>query len=478
MKSILLVSVSCLLFGCSYEKLELDTDATNYPKEIANILVKKCATAGCHDNISRDAASGLSLETWDELFKGTRGGAAVIPFRPDHSTLLFFTNTDSTKGVKLTPTMPYNLPPLSNEEYEILKSWIEKGAPDKNGFVKFSDYQSKQKLYLSNQDIDGVTVFDPESFLTMRFIDVGVRDTIELPRSITISPDNQFWYVVMYNGSMLQKYRTSDNSLVANLDLGAGYWMAISITADSKKAFVASKEINGKVAYVDLESMTLIQQITGFSEPNCLVVNQTGTVLYATSQSGNFIYKINLNPVSSPQQIVLSTNDTPSTTNSLDPHAIIFNSDYSKYYVSCQRSNEVRVMQTSNDSLLAIISTVRFPTEMALAKNHPYLFVTCMDADNPGISILGRLEIIDINNNTIIKSIIPGHQPHGIAISNELNRVYVSNRNKSHGGPVPHHSTSFGRNGYMTVIDMNTLDLIPGMKAEVSVDPYSITITK
>jgi hypothetical protein len=58
------------------------------------------------------------------------------------------------------------------------------------------------------------------------------------------------------------------------------------------------------------------------------------------------------------------------------------------------------------------------------------------------------------------------------------NRVYISNRNVSNDGPSPHHSSLCGgRNGYITAIDMNTLQLITGFKAEVSVDPYGVGIT-
>lgn len=43
---------------------------------------------------------------------------------------------------------------------------------------------------------------------------------------------------------------------------------------------------------------------------------------------------------------------------------------------------------------------------------------------------------------------------------------------------VVHHASSCnGRNGYVTAIDLNTLQLVPEFKAEVSVDPYGYSIT-
>jgi DNA-binding beta-propeller fold protein YncE len=78
----------------------------------------------------------------------------------------------------------------------------------------------------------------------------------------------------------------------------------------------------------------------------------------------------------------------------------------------------------------------------------------------------------------IVAKVYTGHQPHGIMVDEQNSRVYVTNRNVTTGGPAPHHaSLCGGRNGYVTAIDLNTLQLIPGFKAEVSVDPYGYGIT-
>jgi DNA-binding beta-propeller fold protein YncE len=69
-----------------------------------------------------------------------------------------------------------------------------------------------------------------------------------------------------------------------------------------------------------------------------------------------------------------------------------------------------------------------------------------------------------------------GWQPHGIAIDPVKQVVYISNRNYS-GGPAPHHAASCaGKNGYLSIIDLNTLERVPDFKPEVSVDPYSVGV--
>jgi DNA-binding beta-propeller fold protein YncE len=92
---------------------------------------------------------------------------------------------------------------------------------------------------------------------------------------------------------------------------------------------------------------------------------------------------------------------------------------------------------------------------------------------------VGSVSVIDYNNFISLKQINTGYQPHGIAVDDYKQQVYVINRNASQNGPAPHHTTDCGgRNGYLTIIDMNTLELVPDYKAELSVDPYYVTIRK
>lgn len=53
------------LFSRLWEKGEVGVPVpeTNYPPEIASLITTKCAVAGCHNDISKAGAAGLSLET-------------------------------------------------------------------------------------------------------------------------------------------------------------------------------------------------------------------------------------------------------------------------------------------------------------------------------------------------------------------------------------------------------------------------------
>ena len=89
---------------------------------------------------------------------------------------------------------------------------------------------------------------------------------------------------------------------------------------------------------------------------------------------------------------------------------------------------------------------------------------------------VGSVSVINYKTNTLVKSIYTGTQPHGIAVDDAKKLVYVANRNATTKGPAPHHtSLCGGRNGSVSVIDLNTLTLT-NKKIEVSVDPYFVDI--
>ncbi len=461
-KSILILflwSISLGMLSCTYEKGEDPLPESNYPPQVAEILVRKCATSGCHNNLSRANAGGLDFTTWDLMFEGGRNGSSVVPFRPSLSYLLYSVNTDTSRGPILIPTMPYLAPPLSEQEYNILYDWILNGAPDKNGNIKFSDDPNRKKAYICMQGCDEVAVLDAETKIIMRYIPVGADMlTIEAPHMVRVSPDGLHWYAVFYSGQVLQKFRTSDDSLVSTLNIGSGDWNSIIITPDSRKGFVNATNTQ-RTAVIDLENMNILTNLSP-EYPHGGFVTHDGRWLYLSSQSGNFINKIDLtDPFYNYDPVLLQPGEIKSTSPRYDPHEMMLSPDGSRYFVSCQKSNEVRVFRTSDDSLIAVIPTGEKPQEFSISNSKPYLFVTCTE-DLLSAGRKGSVYIIDYNTISLVDVLYTGFQPHGISVDDDHQCVYVTHLNADSDGPAPHHSSGCGgRNGYLTVIDMNTLQL-------------------
>jgi YVTN family beta-propeller protein len=422
------------------------------------------------------------METWNNLFEGGSGGASVIPYRPDQSWVTYFTNTDSTKGVILTPTMPYLRPPLSFTEWQTLYDWIAAGAPDKNGNIAFSGNPNRKKFYVSNQGCDLVSVFDADSKICMRCIDPGkdLGPGIALCQ-IKVSPDKQFWYAVLANATVIQKFNATDDSYVGSVKIGIGNWNTMAITGDGKYAFVVDWNDLGKVAYVDLENLQLIRSYYGFTSPHGSWVNKAGTTVYVTSQSGNYIYEIDVTDPDFPtiEEIVMNAPQSPNNIeNTFDPHEVILSPDESKYFVTCQANNSVRVFDASTDTLIKVIPVSESPVDFAISLQRNLLFVTCEQEPCNQSHCKGAVDIIDLNTLEVVKVLQDNmYVPHAIDVMDDEGYAIVASRNTDASGPSPHHvSECSGRNGYIQLIDLNTLEVIPNYRIEVSVDPYSLSV--
>lgn len=451
----------------------------NYPNEVGKIMVLKCATAGCHNNASYLATAGLDLSSWEAMFRGSNSGSPVIPFRSDFSSLCYFINTYPELGNINTPTMPYNAEKLSKDEVRTIKDWIDAGAPDLQGNVKWSDNPQRRKIYITNQGCDVVTVFDAETQLPIRYITVGRNaGGIEVPHMVKVSPDGQFWYVIFTNSSYMQKYRCSDDVLVGEVNLNNFLdWNTFIITDDGKKAFCVAWTSNGRIASVDLEQMKYITALFPISFPHGIALNAANDTLYVTGQQSNYVFKLDTSLQSYPTQTITLDGLPVNNSNSLNPHEIMLSPDKQDFYITCQNSNDVRVLNIASQTVSDVIPVGTYPVEMTFSPAKNKVFVTCMEDVTSFPGFRGSVSRIDLTTRTENR-IQVGFMPHGLAVDESKGLVYVASRNVLSSGPPPHHtSVCAGRNGFVSYIDLNTFTL-KSRRTEVSSDPYSVAIRK
>lgn len=464
-----------LLSSCKKDD-EIDISAQKgYPKEIADIILTKCAISGCHNDASRDAAAGLSLSTWSKMFEGSSQNAAVVPYRADQSILQFFINTYTDLGPAIEPTMPYNASPLLREEVIRIRDWINTGAPDINGFVKFSDIPNRQKYYVLNGKCKMVAVFDAETNRIMRYINIPHNST-DFAESVKVSPTGKYWYVLLTSGKIL-RYSAAKDAYLDEIILGSGLWRGLTFSND-KNAMVCNYKGNssysgGEVLVLDLEAMQVVTRYKDVKDSLYFpqTTYQVGNSIYVASNLCNFIYKITGSTVT---RVKLNPSEPfKFNDNSYRPGAIIYSKSHNEYYIACQASNEVRIFNAETDELEDVVQTGAYPNEMLIANN--YLWVSCTEDLNSFVGNKGSIQVINLDTRNIVK-IDVGYQPKGMCYSVLHNMVLVANRNADPvGADKPHHySGCDGNNGYITAINIKTLELVKGFKAEVSVDPYSI----
>ena len=94
-----------------------------YADDVNLIMQKHCAE--CHVPGRQGAeASGFLMDSYESVMKGTRFGPVIDPGSAISSSLYILV---SGKG-NLTIDMPHGKDPLSAEEIETIRVWIENGA--------------------------------------------------------------------------------------------------------------------------------------------------------------------------------------------------------------------------------------------------------------------------------------------------------------------------------------------------------------
>ena len=474
-----------LLFSFFFSSCKKDVGAVNhgnYPEDIGRIINTSCSVSGCHDSKSFQAASDYDLSTWETMFKGSKSGSPVIPFNSKFSAFCYYINTYPELGLQNTPVMPLNKKALSFDEVKAVKEWIDKGAPDVDGKIKWADNPNRKKLYAVNQGCDVVTVFDSETQLPIRYIEVGTKaGVIEAPHQLRVSPDGNYWYVIFINNNVMQKYRCSDDAFVANIPLtpmaagsgtvDAGDWNTFLITTDSKKAYCVSWTPLGKVCCVDLENHTLLNFITLPDNPHAIAISSDESKIYVGAQTGNFINEIDAG-LSNINQLSLN-GSPPNGASSLDPHDMILSPNGIELVITCQKTNEVRIFNTQTSSVTAVINVGKWPQEIVYSSSTDQYFVTCMyDDSTPGsMGVISRINRV----GNAVTNLTCGFLPHGLAVDEKKKLLYVLSRNVQTNGPAPHHSSlCAGRNGFVNFINLNTFTVL-SKKYEMSVDPYFIS---
>jgi YVTN family beta-propeller protein len=474
------------LAGCKHEPFTPQTSDPikgGYPAAIGKIVNDRCVN--CHNAASASLSGGLNMESWDLLFNGAASGAAVIPYHIDNSVLLHYINTYSDLGPTAQPIMPVAGTVLSREEVLQFKDWILRGAPDANGKIAFaSNADTRQKIYITMQGCDLLGVIDAERKVLMRYIKVGKSDAIEIPHAVRVSPDGRYAYVSFTSGDYVQKIDTRTNEIVGEINLAQyiqqGSWNVLHISPDGNYFIISDFKGEGSLLLVQTSDMTLKRVLgyKGMISPHAEAATPSFDTFYVTAQNGNVVYKI----AASGQQLqpikVSLDGNTPVEQHSLtspDPHEILMAPDHSKYFVACQNTNDVRVVDAHTNAILATVPVGGYPQEIAVSSTKPWIFVTCMNDSSRLPGYKGSVYVIDYNTHQIVRRIDgPFWQPHGITVDDRAGIVYVISANQSENGIPPHHvSACAGRNGWYTLVDLNTLQPLRNTRYELSVYPYS-----
>lgn len=119
--AVLLVIAAGLAACDKVEQLQLQK--VTYADDVGPILQKHCAE--CHVAGQQGAVtSGFLMDSYESVMKGSRFGSVIDPGSAISSSLYILVSGKAD----LTISMPHGKDPLSAEEIETIRVWIENGA--------------------------------------------------------------------------------------------------------------------------------------------------------------------------------------------------------------------------------------------------------------------------------------------------------------------------------------------------------------
>ena len=119
-RTLLCANVVLTLAACHQSPVD-EADRVVFNRDIRPILNEHCI--GCHGGVAKQA--GISFITRDEaLARGSSGRRNIVPGNPDASEFIARIETHDTNL-----RMPYKAAALAPEKIQVLRRWIEQGAP-------------------------------------------------------------------------------------------------------------------------------------------------------------------------------------------------------------------------------------------------------------------------------------------------------------------------------------------------------------
>ncbi|MEO8514790.1 MAG: beta-propeller fold lactonase family protein [Ignavibacteria bacterium] len=454
-------------------------ESVSFSGDILPVFEANCNFPGCHNSV--DKQSGIDLTSWSSLMlHGSRFGAEIIPYSSRWSHLVQHINIDSNIAPVSQPLMPQAKPPYTNgmplgsNIVRLITKWIDEGAKNDNNEIAFGNIT--RKAFITNQASDFIAVVNLDNMFVTRYVKVGESvNTIAAPHNVAVDSQGYYFYVTLISEGFIEKYDAMTYSKLGRLYAVSSPGHVI-ISPDGGKGYVTNYNVNGSERFIksfrtsDMTVLNTISDIT-MNATHGGRITKDGNRLITVSELGEYIQVINTINDEIIQTIPVAPIVPPSGngTGFFRPIAVSISPDDRYAFVTCDRSNDVRVLDLKTYTIINIIPTGIFPIQSECSPDNKWLYVANRNSNS--------VTVIDINTFTVVKTISNvGAQPHGVAFTADGRFAYITCESVS-GSYVHHPATGSSIPGTTAVIDvMNNHTKIKDI--EMASFPAGISITK
>ena len=446
--------------ACTEKPTAIDdyTPSGHYTATVQPIFDRSCTNrTGCHGRV--ETAGELDLTAWDRLIRGSRYGEVIIAFHPEGSHLI-----DHLTGVA-TPRMPLSRDPLPPGDIALIRDWIASGAQGDGGEVPFAD--SHSKIYVVNQGSDIVSVIDGDAMVVSRLIDVDMTTGIDAPHNIHVDRQGRYGYVTLINSGLLVQFDTAADSVVATA--AAGRSPAHPITSpDGRIVYVTNWDpIQPCLRVLDTTAMAERGAIyfppTLGGQPHGIAITESGNVLYTANTGGQSIFKVVIG--ATPEEMNLTYIPLGNPGERIDPLQVMLDSDESHVFVTCNASNDVRVVDTTSDEMVQVIPIGGRVASMGRSPDGSLIYVACWEQNAVAVIDTRAMRVVQTITNQGLEAPVFAH-PHAAVFTPDGRHILVTNENTDGTYPQHHPSVGGGRNGNVAIIDAGTREIVKVLEVE------------
>ena len=334
------------------------------------------------------------------------------------------------------------------------------------------------KIYIAYQGTEKVGVLNGETGEIIREVDVNISGMGDNPHYIVIDEVNNFWYVTLLESGYVLKYDLITDELISSIKIGnmpalmeidpVNHYLYVSRFMPMGGMGTSSKFVHR----IHTETLVKDSVNVGASSPHGIALSSDGSTLWVASNQSSHFFKIETSrsgeegyqpenfKIDPSVQVSYNFND-----GIYNPLELVLSPDGEKLYISCSAMNEIRSFSTETGELLNIFN-------LGMMGMQPWHIVI-----NPGQNVLysasrmgNSVSIVNLNSDTGEITYVQDdamNMPHGIGISPDGSKVFVTSSAMMSGGI-----------NYLHIIDTSTNTVINNVNLGTDIMATGLAVMK
>lgn len=323
---------------------------------------------------------------------------------------------------------------------------VSNATPDPVGRRAPETVEVGPLLYVANQGAATITVIDAGNASVVAIVrlgDLGFGPNAR-PHHVAVEPDGTFWYVSLIGENRVLKF-DRDNRLVSSLEFERPGMLAVHPTQDLLFVGRSMAAVNPpqRIGMVRRSTMEVEEIDVFVPRPHAIAVSADGRWVFTSSLAENTIVAVD----------VESGEATLTRLGGDEPHVFVqfaLSPDGGTLVATAQISGKLLVFDVSHPPEVRLVGEIDVgaePWHPTYSPDGRFIYFGNLGANT--------VTVVDAESWTVA-NVVSGEglsEPHGIAVTPDGARLFVSNRNVK-GAYTPREALGFDEpNGTIAVID-------------------------